>query len=64
MSRERDDPVAAWLKERRDALISPAETPSRFLIGWWYAIDHLLDEYRLRADYGLTLDEELPEGIM
>ena len=55
----RDDPVAQWLKRKRDI-------PEMFgNSDFYWAIDGLLDEYRARADYGLTLDadlSELPEG--
>ena len=56
----RDDPVAEWLKAKRDACAIPIN------IAGFSAIDDILDEYRARADYGLTLDadisEELPDG--
>lgn len=51
----RDDEVAAWLKRMRDR-------------DWcqdaWYAIDMLLDDYRLHADTGTPLSEEVvgPHG--
>jgi len=51
----RDDDVARWLKRVRDSYSRRQGE----------AIDALLDEYRARADYGLTLDDdlsELPDG--
>jgi hypothetical protein len=53
----RDCDVARWLKAKRDAQGRRSEE--------WWAIDEILDEYRARADYGLTLDDplsELPDG--
>lgn len=51
----RGDEVAEWLKEARDHFEGPQG-------GWAYrAIDGLLDEYRLRADLGLALIDELSE---
>ena len=49
----RDDDVARWLKAKRDE-----NRPQGF---FWTAIDHLLDEYRARADYGFTLDHDMSE---
>lgn len=43
----RDDQVAAWIKDRRDESANAA----------WAALDDLLDEYRLAADTGQTLEE-------
>jgi hypothetical protein len=53
----RDDDVAKWLKAKRDEDGYKSTT--------YWEIDTLLDEYRARADYGLTLDaplSELPDG--
>lgn len=50
----RGDAVAEWLKGYRDGLVQGTTA--------WYAVDDLLDEYRLRADLGLTLAEELAIG--
>jgi hypothetical protein len=50
----RDDVVAAWLKARRGA------DPDRSNWASYDAIDALLDEYRLRADLGLSLTAEIP----
>lgn len=57
----RDDDVARWLKCHRDKHKDPCgdELP------YYWPIDDLLDEYRARADYGLTLDDDLsglPDG--
>lgn len=52
----RDDQVAAWIKDRRDAQPEP-EDGTRHLIGeGWTALDNLLDEYRLAADTGQSLE--------
>jgi len=59
----RDDAVARWLKKIRDEY-QPSPFDSRESGAYW-AIDGLLDEYRARADYGLTLGadlSELPDG--
>lgn len=52
----RDDQVAAWIKHRRDEHSKP-EDGTRHLIGAaWEALDALLDEYRLAADTGQSLE--------
>lgn len=53
----RDDDVARWLKGRRDKHVNGDgdELP------YYWAIDSLLDEYRARADYGLTLDDDITQ---
>ena len=55
----RGSDVEKWIKARRDAEmrqygshVSPP-TPA------WHAYDDLLDEYRLRADTGLMLGEDI-----
>jgi hypothetical protein len=45
---QRDDQVAAWIKDRRDAHKNN---------DLWAALDVLLDEYRLAADTGWSLEE-------
>lgn len=51
---KRDDAVATWLKRHRDAQEdAPAIT--------YLLLDNMLDEYRLRADTGVTLDKDLDE---
>jgi hypothetical protein len=60
---KREDDVARWLKRIRDEY-QPNPFDSRESGAYW-AIDGILDEYRARADYGLTLDDdlsELPDG--
>jgi hypothetical protein len=57
----RDDDVARWLKAKRDEQQNSCGNE----LPYYWAIDELLDEYRARADYGLTLDaplSELPDG--
>src|SRR5690242_5801699 len=54
----RDDDVARWLKNLRDNY-GPLQGRQ------WRVLDGVLDEYRARADYGLTLDDDLsqlPDG--
>lgn len=60
---ERGDQVEAWIKDRRDK-----QGPFRYEDNEaWGALDNLLDEYRLAADTGRSLenmvngDEEPPE---
>lgn len=48
----RGDDTEAWLRRRRD------EYPGTHLE--WFAIDRLLDDYRLHADLGAPLDREVP----
>jgi hypothetical protein len=51
----RGSDVEAWLKAQRDNW-SKLQDPE------WIALDRLLDDYRLRADTGTKLTEEIPEG--
>lgn len=53
----RDDEVAAWLREKREQYAGSPSLSSSF-----YAVDALLDEWKLRADTGLKLTDEIPEG--
>ena len=60
---KRDDDVARWLRKIRDQY-QPSPFDSRESGAYW-ALDGVLDEYRARADYGLTLDDDLsqlPDG--
>ena len=50
---ERDDLVATWLKKWRDTYRTEKET--------YVAIDDMLEAYRLHADTGTPLDEEVQE---
>lgn len=50
----REDAVAAWLKERRDACL-------RGSVGRM-TIDNLLNDYRLHADVGAPLSEHVVDG--
>jgi hypothetical protein len=53
----RGDAVEAWLRARRDEHIDRrGRTPE------WYALDAVLDAYRLHADTGTPLGEHLCEG--
>jgi len=52
---QRDDAVAKWLQRKRDI-------PEMFSNSdYYWAIDGLLDEYRTRADYGLSLESDMSE---
>ena len=58
---KRDDDVARWLKATRDG----SSRNGRYANIAYHVLNDLLDEYRARADYGLTLDDDLsqlPEG--
>lgn len=60
---KRDDDVARWLRAKRERFMSHDLTAADMRS--WTVIDDLLNEYRARADYGLTLDDNLsalPEG--
>lgn len=54
----RDDPVATWIKEHRDKY-ARYRLVGGPLSGAWPALDDLLDEYRLHADLGVALGDEL-----
>lgn len=62
----REDDVANWLKHQRDKWDVPpvprkltaTEAHARTV---YTAIDDLLDDYRLHADIGTPLDQEVPE---
>jgi hypothetical protein len=59
----RDDDVARWLKKVRDQYENNG-WDERSSHSYW-TVDGMLDEYRARADYGLSLDadlSELPDG--
>ncbi len=49
----RHDEVACWLKTKRDEFHS-------HVLGW-SILDGLLDEYRLRADYGKSLSDDIED---
>jgi hypothetical protein len=49
---ERGDEVAAWLKRQRDS------HPRNDV---WHALDWVLDDYRLHADTGTPLSENVEE---
>jgi hypothetical protein len=52
----RGDQVEAWIKDRRDQH-EPKQPGTEHLIGAAYdALDNLLDEYRLAADTGQSLE--------
>lgn len=48
----RDDEVAVWLKAQRDEWYQSRDA--------YFVLDQMLDEYRLRADLGLSLTVEIP----
>lgn len=47
----RGSDVEAWIKETRDSHNYHDDT--------WHALDALLDDYRLKADVGASLDQEV-----
>lgn len=57
----RGDPVAEWLKRKRDQHDGPN---SGHIDEAWYAIDALLDDYREHADTGTPLSRDVqgPQG--
>lgn len=52
---QRTDQVEAWLKAKRDGF----NKEDAYGRGLWHVMDSILDEYRLAADMGLTLEEVL-----
>ena len=52
---KRGDDVETWLKKWRDDAFAEFDTV-------YWTIDAMLDEYRLRADTGLTLDRPISEA--
>lgn len=55
----RGDAVEAWLKTQRDSFEDHyGRLPA------WYAVDGVLDRYRLHADTGTPLTEHVCEGLM
>lgn len=51
----RDDPVARWLKAKRD-------DPSMYgNMDFYWGVDAMLDEYRTRADFGLSLEADITQ---
>jgi hypothetical protein len=50
----RGDDVAAWIKRQRDEQVEQSAT--------WFALDDLLDTYRLHADTGTPLTQQAEEG--
>jgi hypothetical protein len=60
----REDDVTMWLKARRDRyrIYHNAGCSGAGLGAVYDALDDLLDEYRLRADLGLDLFEEVDGG--
>ena len=55
----RGSDVEAWLKRRRDVYDGQAGGEETSL---WMELDSLIDDYRRRADFGLTLNDH-PEGV-
>lgn len=58
----RDDEVATWLRAQRDEVKRQRPGYDRDASLRYDAIDALLDEWKLRADTGLKLADEIPEG--
>lgn len=52
---QRTDQVEAWLKAKRDGF----NRDDPYGRGLWHVMDSILDEYRLAADMGMTLEEIL-----
>lgn len=52
----RGDTVEAWIKRQRDSYHRKERYGEADV---WYALDHLLDNYRLHADTGTNLNEEV-----
>lgn len=52
----RGDAVATWLKEQRDAHLDGYGKPPE-----WHTLDRLLDLYRLHADTGTPLGQDVRE---
>lgn len=59
-SPRRGDEVEAWIKRTRDSYCSPG-LEYEGCGQAWYALDDLLDDYRLHADTGTSLDAEAAE---
>jgi hypothetical protein len=55
----RGDAVEKWLKAKRDEWPRPH---SSMETQGWDVLDELLDEYRLRADTGLTLTDDIADA--
>lgn len=51
---DRTDDVAQWIRKTRDGYQEKTAE--------WYALDFLLDDYRLHADVGKPLSVEVHEG--
>jgi hypothetical protein len=56
---ERGSDVEEWIKKARDL----REHPGQSQIEWhvWHALNDLLDDYRLHADTGTPLGQEVSE---
>lgn len=52
----RGDQVEAWIKQRRDDQPQPQDGTRHLIGAAWEALDNLLDEYRLAADTGRSLE--------
>lgn len=57
---KRGDEVEAWLKRQRDSY----DQSNGYGYSAYRALDFALDEYRLHADTGTPLSEEINEEIM
>lgn len=60
MQPERGDAFEAWLRENRNIHDRWDYTDTHGAVRW-HTLDHLLDDYRAHADFGVPLGEELPE---
>lgn len=58
----RGSDVEAWLKAKRDSCGTREQRLRDAPLNYtWHVLDNLLDEYRLRADVGATLDAPVEE---
>lgn len=57
---KRGDEVEAWLKRRRDVYAEAREYDG-YARGAWFLWDDALDDYRLHADTGTPLSEDVEE---
>ena len=57
---KRGDEVEAWLKAQRD-VYAESKDWDEHAYSAWNALDNTLDEYRLRADTGASLETPLSE---
>jgi hypothetical protein len=58
----RGSDVEAWLKTKRNAVDRVNPDPTGISRAVWHIYDSLLEEYRLRADTGLYLHEDISKA--